>query len=396
MHICYLTRNYDERAQGGRNPSMRHYSRRLRELGHRVTIVSVPMHPENANTVDDNVHFTNYFASLSYDTNLAFSIWRLYSKTCDLHRASPFDLIHCLYREFDGIAAVLLRWRLKLRLVQWMYDRGYESQKASLIETKRSRVLLPFLLMYLKYGERFVLNNADRVLAIGQDIIDVSLAPRGYQAPKVVLVNNTVDARQFTPRAPDPRELEKYTVKRPLVLMVARIDPLKGIKEFLHVAAAVHRRRPEVNFLVVGRDKDNMLPTYLSLARELGVVDCIQWQRERQDVQNLYPVADCVMICTLPTLGGVSNVLLEAMASGKVVVANRACGVPYVIRDWVNGVSIPDNEPEQFAEAIVRVLTDCTLRMRLEQEARQTVEREFSLEKSADRLVQVYESLMAR
>jgi len=168
MHICFLTRNYDERSMGGRNPSMRYYDRALREAGHEVTIISVPMHPENSNKTVDNVHYTNYFASLSYDLNLIFSIPRLYAKCVELNKSCAFDVVHSLYREFCGIAGVLLKWRLGLPLVQWMYDLGYESQKASLLETGRSRWATPLLLAYLKYGEKLVLGRLIAYSPLGQ------------------------------------------------------------------------------------------------------------------------------------------------------------------------------------------------------------------------------------
>jgi len=394
MHILYVTRNYDERSQGGRNPSLRYYARAMRERGHEVSIVSTPFHPANSARTIDGVPYTPYSERLSYDGNLPMAIPRLFRAGLGVDRHRRVDVIHSLYREFAGVASVFLKWRLRRPMVQWMYDLGFTSQEFVLSQTRAPGPLSPFLRQYLKWGERFVLFHSDRILAIGQDIIEKSLHPRGYSAPQVVLLENTVDPERFRPRAPPlTREALGLPPGR-LVLMISRIDPVKGIDAFLETAGRLAVLRPDVSFVVVGRDKDGLLPRYRGRCQRLGIADRITWLDSRDDVEVFYAHAEIVMICTLDVGGGISNVLLEAMSSGCAVVANRACGVPYVIRDGDNGVSVENNDPVGYAAALGSLLDDRKKLDQIRHRARETVESTYSIGASADRLEEVYSGLV--
>jgi glycosyltransferase involved in cell wall biosynthesis len=87
-------------------------------------------------------------------------------------------------------------------------------------------------------------------------------------------------------------------------------------------------------------------------------------------------------------------VLLEAMGTGRPIVASRVAGVPDVIDDGTHGLLVPDKEPALLAAAINRLLDDPALAARLGNAARQRIEQELTWEQTAARFERVYASVV--
>ena len=86
-------------------------------------------------------------------------------------------------------------------------------------------------------------------------------------------------------------------------------------------------------------------------------------------------------------------VLLEALYLGVPVVARRVGGIPEVLGDGLGGVLVDSGEPTQLAEACVRLLTNSGLRSQLALAGRLRVAQDFSAERTASELGEIYLSL---
>jgi glycosyltransferase involved in cell wall biosynthesis len=89
---------------------------------------------------------------------------------------------------------------------------------------------------------------------------------------------------------------------------------------------------------------------------------------------------------------GFSNVILEAMACGKPVIATKVGGNPEAVDEGVTGFLVPYGSPQAIAEAAVQLLQDPAQRHSMGAMGRRRVEREFSLE----RMVRLHEELYLR
>ena len=88
---------------------------------------------------------------------------------------------------------------------------------------------------------------------------------------------------------------------------------------------------------------------------------------------------------------GIPNSMLEAMATGLPVVATHHGGIPEAVTHGVDSLLVPERSPEQLAEAILSLLRDPALRVRLSTAAAQTVRQRFGLEASIARLEDCYD-----
>ena len=100
-------------------------------------------------------------------------------------------------------------------------------------------------------------------------------------------------------------------------------------------------------------------------------------------------------VFALPSLReGFSISLLEAMASGRVVIATGVGGNTEVISDGENGFIIPENTHRLLAEKIIEVLKNKNLKSRIEGNAKERV-RDFSIDRMLEKTTALYDELLS-
>jgi glycosyltransferase involved in cell wall biosynthesis len=87
---------------------------------------------------------------------------------------------------------------------------------------------------------------------------------------------------------------------------------------------------------------------------------------------------------------------LEALSCGTPVVASDVGGIGEVVKNDVNGLLVPPNDPEKLADAIRKLLRDKELREKYGRKGRQMIEAHFSWESVAKELIRIYEPLCYR
>ena len=109
------------------------------------------------------------------------------------------------------------------------------------------------------------------------------------------------------------------------------------------------------------------------------------------DMQRIY---QCLDVFILPSLKeGISNTILEAMATGLPVIATAVGGNPELVQDDVNGRLVPVSNPEQLAREMGRYIRSPELRLRHGIAGRQRAIRDFSVEAMVDSYVRLYDSV---
>jgi glycosyltransferase involved in cell wall biosynthesis len=245
---------------------------------------------------------------------------------------------------------------------------------------------------------REVCRLADCVLVNASAVKDWLIA-QSYNPSKIVVIPNGVDMQRFA--APDDaprirRELGLPDTGR-LVIVVSRLNRLKGIEHFLEAAAALVPRFPDTRFLVVGEPNPSdraYLNVLTGLADRLGIADRVLFTGLRTDVPSLLA---CAAVSVMPSLNeALSNVLLESMAAGVPVVATHVGGTPEAIEDGVTGLLVPPGDSHALATAITRLLEHPDLAARLGCAARESVQRRFSLEAMVRATENLYHGLLEK
>jgi glycosyltransferase involved in cell wall biosynthesis len=144
----------------------------------------------------------------------------------------------------------------------------------------------------------------------------------------------------------------------PLVALVARLVLIKDVPTFLRSIALLSNSIPNVQAVVVGDGEDRA--NLERLADELGLRSRCQFLGWRADMADVYASADVVALSSLNE--GAPVTVIEAMATGRAVVATAVGGVPDVVVHGQTGLLVPPRRPGELAAALRTVLTDSALR----------------------------------
>jgi glycosyltransferase involved in cell wall biosynthesis len=180
---------------------------------------------------------------------------------------------------------------------------------------------------------------------------------------------------------------------RPLVGVVARLDPMKGHSVFLEAAARVSARTPEVRFALVGAGEPGYEAQLRSHAERLGLASRVRWIAPGLDMRAVYNALDLLV---LPSRfgEGFPNVVAEAMACGTPCVATDVGDARVVLGDC--GSIVPVEDPNALAAAIEQALDlPGEERTRLAQRARERIMSRFSTRALAERTADVLGAIVA-
>ena len=255
--------------------------------------------------------------------------------------------------------------------------------------------------------QKLVCRMADRILVNAESIRDW-LLEQGYQQQKIAVIKNGIDLARYEAtndnNAGSIRSDWGIEEDVPLVVMLARLNPQKGVEDFIRAAALVKSEYPEAKFLIIGKpslasmnaDKGSTSPyqQWLNLRRELNLDDCLYFCGHRSDVPQ---ILSQVAVSVLPSHSeGLSNTLLESMAAGAPIVATNVGGTPELVEDGVSGILVAPHSPEHLAEGIIRILGSKTLALQLSQVARHKARKYFSVDAMVRSTREVYASQLRR
>lgn len=213
--------------------------------------------------------------------------------------------------------------------------------------------------------ERALACLADRVVVTSNAVGTLFRDPAGALAPNVRVVPNGVDVRVFHPGAADPRVRADLggTGDAPLVGVVCRLDPWKGVDVFLEAADRLHDIAPSMRFAVVGgaitgqEDHARDLERLASRLRLDDVVRFAGWRYGPADMPDVFRALDVLVLPSRrPEPFGL--VLLEAMASGLPVVATDQGGPREICVPGETGLLVPPDDPAALAGAVRSLAAD--------------------------------------
>jgi glycosyltransferase involved in cell wall biosynthesis len=160
-------------------------------------------------------------------------------------------------------------------------------------------------------------------------------------------------------------------------MAVGRLVKKKGFGYLLQAVPRVLARHADARFVIAGagdqRPELEALAASLQIQEHVLFTGHIPWG----ETAAAMALADVFVVPSIQdeagNVDGLPNVLLEAMATGRAVVASRVAGIPEVIQDGRDGLLVPQKDVPALAEAICALLSDSGLRGRLGSAARHRI-----------------------
>jgi len=228
---------------------------------------------------------------------------------------------------------------------------------------------------------------ARRVIAVSPAVAE-SLVQRGTPRGRLVVVPNGLVVERVD-RPVSAAEVEAWRQRIGWTPTQRTIGIVSRPKQHHVVLAALAHVRTPVRLVCAGVDPASDIGRLAAAVGPPHTVVCVPFD---QAVRPLYELLEVSLLSS--RIDGLSQTMLESMALGKPMLASNLGGFRDVIRDGVNGLLLPPNEPEAWARAIDEVLGDPAYAARLAEAGRRTAREEFSIERTVARTIAVYEDVL--
>ena len=306
--------------------------------------------------------------------------WQPIRAFLELLRRHRPRIVHCHYTGFVSPYA----WLSKLYSTEKVFftdhtsrPEGYVARPAPLWK----RALIPIInhpLTYIQcvsnYG--YKCNVTARVLPraryrVIHNGVDTCRAMAGLQAAEAFRTKHSIPSQ------------------RAIVVQVSWIIKEKGVHDLLRAAQLVLSRMQDVQFVVVGEGPYRT--ECQRFATELGISDHVTWTGVVHDplLEGVYAAAD--VVCQMSRWEEVfGQVIAEAMASRKPVVATRVGGIPELVTDNVTGFLVERGDAVAMAGRILHLLSNATGRVEMGNKAWASAVAKFDHRKNVSQLIELY------
>ena len=231
-----------------------------------------------------------------------------------------------------------------------------------------------------KFLDGWIVNSEAGAMSMARN---TRISPR-----KILVVHNGLYAEML--QASLPAKEAKARLGLPedsiIVTMLARLEPGKNHRMFIEAAGQVLLQIPQTRFLAVGKGSlKSGLERYTATQ---GLSGKVLFLGHRPDVAEILAATDISVLTT--DFEGLPNAIIESMALSKAIVCTNYAGCSEIMVHGENALISPCGDADAFAENLLRIIRDETLRRRLASNASEYANREFSPEIMAKHLEAIY------
>lgn len=395
-----LTSSYPRWAGDGAGSFIASLATSLVKLGHRIDVIAPwdqairPMYMGGVEihrfryAPSAGLHLLGHGRSLVADVRLKSVIplllpaYIIASGGCAraVYRYEPYDLVHGQWSVPGGYIAGQLARNLKLPLIVSLHG-------SDVYLTEHSR------LYSLAARNAFV--RASFVTAPSQHLLERSRSA-GLDLLKSRVVPYGVDTARYT--AGDDQHLRQrlgLPSDVPIIGALGRLVYKKGFAHLIAAMPAIRQQIPAAQCVIAG--EGDLKVELAAQVQALGLGDIVHLigHLSWQDTADFYAMCDVVALPSVVDAGGnvdgLPNVLLEAMASGRAVVASSIAGMDDLIVDGVNGLLVPSGDVQALANALTSLLGDRERRRTFGLAARRLMVEKYDWRAIAQQFVALYQ-----
>ncbi len=236
---------------------------------------------------------------------------------------------------------------------------------------------------------------ANAVITVSKAVANGLIKYEKVAPEKITVVYNGVNFEKFDLNTDFSDVLEKYNLKDKKVAgAVGAVVDLKGKGQIFLLEAAKQLRNdyPSLRYLIVGDGEG--LDALKEYAKKTGVGDITVFTGYQEQVQKFVMAMDIFCLLSWDT-EGMPNVLIEAEALKKPVIATNIGGIPEAFVDGKTGIMVEPSNVGQTAAALRELMDNPQMRAQMGEEGKKFVEQNFTIEKMVSNTLGVYDKVMA-
>ncbi len=289
-----------------------------------------------------------------------------------LFRRERVDIVHTRnWGTIDGILGA--RMSLISKVIHG--EHGWEVFDPEGLNKKRNilrKMLSPFV---------------SRYVTVSQDLKKWLVEVVGIRSNKIATIINGVDTEKFIPKKNSEETSNALGYKQDEIIIgaVGRLDPVKDYKTLIKAFISLSNSFRNIRLMVIGNGAEDVV--LKKLVTQAGIKDRVAFMGMRNDTPELFR---CMDVFVLPSVAeGISNTILEAMASGLPVIATDIGGNPELVRDQETGFLFPSGDVGCLSTLLKKYIVQPQLRFLNGGAGRMRALEDFSL----NTMVKSYEGL---
>ncbi len=217
----------------------------------------------------------------------------------------------------------------------------------------------------------------------------------GEHRKKIILLRNGVDTKQFYPSggSREPLPVDGFASESDFVIgSVGRLDPVKDPKNLIFAFLRLLDTMPAQKLKLVFVGDGSLRPEIFTILRRRGVEKFVWLPGSRNDVSQILRGID---LFVLPSRAeGMSNSILEAMATSLPIVATAVGGNSQLVEHGVTGVLVPAEDPSELARQIQWYMINPDKRRLHGMKGREKAVREFSIDTTVGAYQRIYDEVL--
>ena len=354
---------------GGAEIHLFELCRKLAERGYRVFVIS-PATKFSNKASDTNSPFVRIymklwptpFATLSYIVKSFMKSFRL---------RQQIEIVHAHTADFSMVAAFLF---------------SIISHKPYIVSCQGSDIRIASRNLLRRIFQIPFLYNAKKIVAVSNEISEILERKYGIPKGRTLVVGTGYDDR--IRQELGKIKLRAETQRSMRIINVANMRPVKDHKTLLEGFKKLTERMKGVRLSLIG---DGPLRRQLVEFCTQQSINDVEFLGKLPHIDTLKHIENSDVFILTSIEEGMPNVIIEALALGKPVIATAVGGIPEVVKDGVNGILVPPKSPEHIAKALERLLSDSGLRKKFSRAAAESV-KDYTWSKITEKYERIYSS----
>lgn len=331
------------------------------KIGEGITIHKIPIGKNSK-----NIHFQSQGDLLVYS-------WKAYFYCKKLCQKNKYDLSHSFFSVPCGFLSLLLKNNFKIPYVVSLRGAdvpGY-AERFSFVYG----LLTPLI--------KLIWKKSSAVISVSEGLKELANVANPNQ--KIGVIYNGIDVNHFK-----PQEFSQQKEKFIITPGASRLASRKGLNYLIEAVHILSQNYPNLYLKIMGDGAERSILE--ELVDKLNIGDKIEFmgQIPKEKTSPYYQEAS---VFVLPSLNeGMSNAMLEALASGLPILATDTGGSKELIREGENGFIIKMKDSQDIAEKIEKLIKDLELRRKMGENSRQRA-LELSWENVAKQYYELYKKI---
>ena len=302
------------------------------------------------------------------------------------------DLIHCSQAWIPALVALVTKKKWNCPII--VTEHGVAARNLSLYYM----TIFPdessnnYLKLFSINISKIIFTTADIITpvcnanAVWEEIL-------GANRSKIRVIYNGVDTNKFKPVKLSGEEYATRSYKKPTVVYIGRIEPLKDIANLIQSIHYIRNSIPDIQCLIYGSSDDFEYSFKLiEIIKALGLEKNVLFMGKTNQPEKIYNLGEVVVLSSIAE--GFPFTVIEAMACGKAVVSTDVGGVREVLEGC--GLLVRSRHPIELANSIIYLMKNTTIRTEMEDAALKRIRQFFTIELCIDRYKKLYEEIIEK